>query len=75
VRARPLLLLVSVGVVVSAGAVVVVGVAVDDVGLGGAATAVDGGAVGDFDLDGGVVDAEVVTELMVHAVEEGFAVG
>ncbi len=62
-------------VVMSAGAVVVVGVAVDDVGLGRRAAAVDGGAVGDFDLDGGVVDAEMIAELMVHAVEEGFAVG
>jgi len=65
--------LVGVGVIVSAGAVVVVGVAVDYVGLGRGAAAVDGGTVGDFELDGGVVDAEVVAELMVDALEDGLA--
>jgi len=49
--------------------------AVDDVGLGRRAAPVDGGAVGDFELDGGVVDAEVVAELMVDALEDGFALG
>ena len=68
-------MLVCVGVIVSAGAVVVMGVAVDYVGLGRRAAAVDGGAVGDFELDGGVVDAEVVAELMVDALEDGLALG
>ena len=68
-------MLVCVGVIVSAGAVVVVRMAVDDVGLGRRAAAVDGGTVGDFELDGGVVDAEVVAELMVDALEDGFALG
>ena len=53
----------------------VMGVAVDYVGLGRRAAAVDGGAVGDFELDGGVVDAEVVAELMVDALEDGLALG
>ena len=62
-------------VIVSAGAVMVMGVAVDHVGLGGRAAAIDGGAVGDFELDGGVVDAEVVAELVVDALENGFTLG
>ncbi len=49
--------------------------AVDHGGFGGAAAAVDGGAVRDFDLDGGVVDAEVIAELVVDALEDGFAFG
>jgi len=68
-------LLVCVGVIVSAGAVVVMGVAVDYVGLGRRAAAVDGGAVCDFELDGGVVNAEVVAELVVDALEDGLALG
>jgi len=62
-----------VGVVVAAGAVAVVGVAVDDFGLGRRAAAVDCGAVGDFELDGGVVDAEVVAELVIDALEKSLA--
>ena len=53
--------------------VAVVGVAVDDVGHGGLAAAVDRGAVGDLELDGRVVDAEVVAELVVQAFQDGFA--
>ena len=57
----------AVGVVVAARAVAVVGVAVDDFGLGWGAAVVDRGAAGNFNLDGGVVDAEVVAELVVDA--------
>ena len=49
--------------------------AVDYVGLGRRAAAVDGGAVCDFELDGGVVNAEVVAELVVDALEDGLALG
>jgi len=66
---------VGVRVIVSAGAVVVMGVAVDNVGLWRRAAAVDRGAVGDFELDGGVVDAEVIAELVVDALENGLTLG
>ena len=61
--------------VMTAGAVVVVRVAVDHFGLRRGAAAVDRWAIGDFYLDGGVVDAKVVAQLMIHAGQDGFAGG
>src|SRR6185312_10363431 len=64
---------VAVGVVVASRAVAVVRVAVDDFRLRRGAAAIDRGAVGDFELDGGVIDAEVVAQLMIDALQQSFA--
>lgn len=53
----------------------VVRVSVDGIGYWRLAAAVDGGAVGHFELNGGVVDAEVVAKLVVQALEDCLALG
>ena len=61
----------TMAVGVAAGAVVVVRVAVYLCGLWRRTTAIDGGAVGYFELDSGVLDAEVVLELVIDALQHG----
>ena len=51
-------------------AVVVMRMAIDGFGVRGLAAAVDGGAVGDLELDRRVVDAEVVAQLVVQSLED-----
>ena len=53
--------------------VAVVRVAVDHFGDGWLAAAVDGRAICDFDLNRRVVDAEVVAQLVVQALQDGLA--
>jgi len=60
-------------VLMAAWAVMMVRVAVDDVRLRRGDAAVDCGAVGDLDLNRRVVDAEVIAELMVDALQNRFA--
>ena len=62
-----------VGVCVCARAVVVVRVAIDGLRPGRHRAAVGGEAGGDLKLDGGVVDAEMIAQLMVEALEHGLA--
>lgn len=49
--------------------VIMVRVAVDDFGCRWLAAAINGGAVGDFHLDGCVADPEVIAQLMIQALE------
>ena len=53
--------------------VAVVRVTIDHFRPGWGAAVVDRCTAGDFDLDGGVVDAEMIAQLMVDALQQGFA--
>ena len=71
-KARLMGVRVVVIMVVSTGAVVVVRVAVDDIGPWWIRAAVRRDAGCDLQLDGRVVDAEVIAQLVVEALKYGF---